>query len=1020
MFLMKTRQSRLLLWSLGLWAGLSLFAAPPVQPAAETPELAGRQWAQAWLDRARDRFSLVHPVNLKGTPEEAGFDFSVEAQRFTKPLVTGPLALVLNLSAGYPYPQSATDFQFWITRIANNTMRQRYQQIMTDLTEHYQARGYSQTRARLLAEDLFHQKSAIYYPLVHHASPNLGALGPKDSRNPYGTSTLANSAADNYNLGLLCQKVGNHEQAAQLFHQAAQTGHAGAQASLAYLYETGQGVTKDVTQAVSFYSQAARQGQAVAQYNLGRIYQNGLKDGRQQVPSNPKTAEYYLQRAASQGVVSAYHQLGVLYYNLGVRLSSKHLTEEEFKKWDTDEDKVISPQENQYLRDAHDHFLLASQQNYGPSQHALGVMYLQGYGVPADASQSVHWLQQAVKHPQPDSYYNLAQLYEQGRGTKRNLARAFLLYRQAARMSHAPSQYNVGLFYYQGRRAGTLISQKVPESFVANHPYLIDDMIALDPQRHAVLEQATALYRPAQPEEALRTLDLFVADEHVQLIVSVLKSMLPAEVDVSDSILAPLGGDDPVQASAWWTLAAEQNQPAAQQGLELVNRVLTREQVHFAKAIATTEKKRMNLPSPTLPLGQSPTALAFAPADWGTGFFVSKDGFVIAGKHLLQSGNRFQVTTENGTFPAQVVYVPGDMDQYLLLKIQGDYDFPALSLHSSHGTRLNDPVNVLGYQLPETSEQSQPRPAKADTAIHGILGAQADPRFFTLRTPVLGDRILMQFERYLDDASSLNQSFANTPEAQERLFRLQTTSIERLRGALRASHVLLGAADLSIGYQLKEALWYDGVHHQWLKQPDAQQRARHYPAQSWVALDLRHIHVAPPEGSVETNQALVRLSAVPGMWQRGKTLSRLYEVAEELLTKPVPGKQARTQLESIIQDAKFSVLKRTAGFRGAALLNRQGQAIGLFFPGSHRRSPDVFKNFNSYHRYMLKSDHLLSFLKRSAKVAYQTEPIELPKLAAAGPVPMDREAYWLAKAQASMVLVQVSAGQPVAAKGGPQ
>ena len=392
------------------------------------------------------------------------------------------------------------------------------------------------------------------------------------------------------------------------------------------------------------------------------------------------------------------------------------------------------------------------------------MIYLQGYGVPADANRSEHWQQLAANHPQPDSYYNLAQLYEQGQGTKRNLARAFLLYRQAARMSHAPSQYNVGLFYYQGRRAGTLISQKVPESFMAKHPRLIDDMMALYPQRHAVLEQATALYRPAQPEEALRTLDLFVADAHVQLIVSVLKSILPAEVDVSDPILAPLGGDDPVQASAWWTLAAEQNQPAAQQGLEMVNRVLTREQVHFAKAIAATEKNRMNLPSPTLPLGQSATALAFAPADWGTGFFVSKDGYVIAGKHLLQSGNRFQVTTENGTFPAQAVYVPGDMDQYLLLKIQGDYDFPALSLHSSHGTRLNDPVNVLGYQLPETSEQSQPRPAKADTTIHGILGAQADPRFFTLRAPVLGDRMLMQFDRYLDDASSSNQSYDDTPD----------------------------------------------------------------------------------------------------------------------------------------------------------------------------------------------------------------------------------------------------------------
>ena len=57
---------------------------------------------------------------------------------------------------------------------------------------------------------------------------------------------------------------------------------------------------------------------------------------------------------------------------------------------------------------------------------------------------------------------------------------------------------------------------------MVKHPRLIDDMVALDPSRHAILEQATALYRPAQPEEALRTLDLFVADEHVQLIVSVL------------------------------------------------------------------------------------------------------------------------------------------------------------------------------------------------------------------------------------------------------------------------------------------------------------------------------------------------------------------------------------------------------------------------------------------------------------------------------------------------------------------
>ena len=67
----------------------------------------------------------------------------------------------------------------------------------------------------------------------------------------------------------MCQKVRNYEQAAQLYLQAAKTGHARAQASLAYLYEIGEGVPKSPSQAVSYYTRAARQGHAVAQVLRG-------------------------------------------------------------------------------------------------------------------------------------------------------------------------------------------------------------------------------------------------------------------------------------------------------------------------------------------------------------------------------------------------------------------------------------------------------------------------------------------------------------------------------------------------------------------------------------------------------------------------------------------------------------------------------------------------------------------------------------------------------------------------------
>ena len=54
-------------------------------------------------------------------------------------------------------------------------------------------------------------------------------------------------------------KPANHRRAAELFLRAAARGHAAAQASLAYLYETGQGLPQDYRRAAEFYALAALQ-----------------------------------------------------------------------------------------------------------------------------------------------------------------------------------------------------------------------------------------------------------------------------------------------------------------------------------------------------------------------------------------------------------------------------------------------------------------------------------------------------------------------------------------------------------------------------------------------------------------------------------------------------------------------------------------------------------------------------------------------------------------------------------------
>ena len=1059
---MKPQLRIVVMLCLGLIPQVQLFSAQK-----NVPQSSGRQWASEWLLKTRAKYNPVLPVNLTITLPERGQYLPVPTSRFEKPLITGPFALLVNLAAAAPGLPTPNNFSYWLKYEADDDMRKRYDKIIGDLKNYFIGRGHTEINAKQLAERLFHAKSEIYYPLVHHQSPNLDGLKPNQTRNPYSLSTISNTASDNYNLGLMCQKVRNYEQAAQLYLQAAKTGHARAQASLAYLYEIGEGVPQSPSQAVSYYTRAARQGHAIAQYNLGRIYQNGLSGGEKPIAPNSKQAEFYLQRAAAQGVVSAYHQLGILYYNFGLQINAKSLTEKEFQEWDTNGDKVISAQENRYLRDAHDHFLLAARRSYGPALHALGIMYLQGQGVPVDPSKAKFWLQQAASYPQPDSHYNLAQLYESGRGTKQNLARAFMHYQIAARMGHAPSQYNIGLFYYQDRKAGTLISIDVPEEFAQKHPEsgIIEEMISLNPQKNSVLSDASALYRKSNPDPSFRTLDIYVGDTHANFALQVLRKLMVKQSVFNKPKISTLGEDDPVQASAWWALAAEQKQPAAQQALALVNSVLTPEQIHFARAIAQAEKKLMDLPSPQIPVGKEQKIETSRVVDWGTGFFVSRDGYVVTGKHLARSGNRFQITTENGSFPARAVPASSDLNQYLLLKIEGDYDFPVLSISSSHSTRLRDPVKVLGYQMAESNSGPQPIPARATTLIRGILGAQADPRFFTLNTPVLGDQFIFQFEKYLDDDKTKNNATIAIKNNELKLSKLRSVTRERLLQAFRTAHPLLSAVDVKIGYELatdlwydkinhkwltkpdnqnrakkytvgswialdnnsiqrsphvykiKKDLWYDSINRKWLTEPDNQNRAQKYTAESWVTLDSESIQQLPPEEYIsEYHQALLRVAVLPAIVSDGKKFKRLYQIIEDKLTRPAIGKIPSPKLERFIIDAKFKGIDRSNGFRGAALVNSQGQAIGLYFPSSQNRSPDVFQNFSSYHRYILKSDHLLSYLNRVPEVNYQTKKYETPQNEPSDSSSQNLKAYLLAKAQASMVLVEVM----VAPEGGAQ
>ncbi len=102
--------------------------------------------------------------------------------------------------------------------------------------------------------------------------------------------------------------INNAELANRYLHQAAQLGHAQAQAELGLKYLKGQQIAQDIALGLSYLQKAAAQQNGVALNALGEAYEQG-----QGVESNIEQAVQYYQQAAAQVNADAYSHLGRLY-----------------------------------------------------------------------------------------------------------------------------------------------------------------------------------------------------------------------------------------------------------------------------------------------------------------------------------------------------------------------------------------------------------------------------------------------------------------------------------------------------------------------------------------------------------------------------------------------------------------------------------------------------------------------------------------------------------------------------------
>lgn len=158
---------------------------------------------------------------------------------------------------------------------------------------------------------------------------------------------------------------------------------------------------QDYSKAFSLWKRSARSNNPAAMYNIALLYEQGKG-----VTQDDSKSQKWYQRAAENGYILAYYQLGKSYSQLG-----EH-------------------------RDAYEWFVKAAETGDVRAQHELSVIYLKGVGVKKNIVKSFEWMLSAAQGGDVEAQYFTALMYIEGFGTSKQLDKARKWLTSASQAGH--------------------------------------------------------------------------------------------------------------------------------------------------------------------------------------------------------------------------------------------------------------------------------------------------------------------------------------------------------------------------------------------------------------------------------------------------------------------------------------------------------------------------------------------------------------------------------------------------------
>lgn len=166
----------------------------------------------------------------------------------------------------------------------------------------------------------------------------------------------------------------------------------------------------------------AEAGDPNAQYDLGFMYDTGRDDAILSKDTR-KAAEWY-EKAALQGHAKAQSGLGMLYIN-GDGVPTDYVMGVEWLQ-------------------------KAADQGDADALLQLGWLYRDGKGIPDDPAKALKWWQNAAEREFAHAQFTLGLIYNKGEIVPRNIAKTVELWKKASMQGYPAAQFNLGSMYYFG------------------------------------------------------------------------------------------------------------------------------------------------------------------------------------------------------------------------------------------------------------------------------------------------------------------------------------------------------------------------------------------------------------------------------------------------------------------------------------------------------------------------------------------------------------------------------------------